>query len=121
VRRASRPGRPFSSPSGEAALLVGSWLQCNAPDASGILDWPGVELKTDGSFSTLIPDPAGSGGFVEGLGILNQGSWSLCCGGDLSVFGEELANGSTPGFETSPQRMYWPTTSPGWFVPLVHQ
>jgi len=121
-------------------LLEGSWLLC--VDASTTMFSPGITLMPDGSWYRLNAD--GSGGLLRGLGVQDQGTWSVQCtdesplpdsqpcpgssitlrmddvGGDLTASG---CAGGTLSFESAPQRMYLPDDLGEWCtgqpVPVV--
>jgi hypothetical protein len=123
------PVDPYQGPTELAQKLVGSWFHC-APSftSDGPSDWLAIEFTADGLVYVLIDD--GSGGLIAGMGIDNQGTWSLMTDttGEappgtwfLVIMGAAANAATNPQFETSPRRLDYDVAESKWFVPLVRQ
>jgi hypothetical protein len=124
------PVDPYQGPAELAQRLAGSWLHCDPNTRyEGPSSWPAVEFTADGLVDVLIDD--GSGGLIAGMGVDNQGTWSLYTDASgeeaplgtwfLDITGAGAAAGTTPQFETSPRRLDYDVAVQKWFVPLVRK
>jgi hypothetical protein len=123
------PVDAYQGPTELAQKLVGSWFHCDSdPTFTGPSGWPAVEFTADGPVYVLIDD--GSGGLIAGMGIDNQGTWSLSTdtSGEvpagtwyLDIRGAGAAASTSPLFEKSPRRFDYALAVSKWFVPLVRQ
>jgi hypothetical protein len=123
------PVDAYQGPTELAQKLVGSWFHCGSDSSFvGPAGWLAVEFTADGFVYVLIDD--GSGGLIAGMGIDNQGTWSLSTdtSGEapagtwyLDIEGAGAAASTSPQFEKSPRRLDYDQAVSKWFVPLVHQ
>jgi hypothetical protein len=123
------PVDAYQGPTELAQKLVGSWFHCDSNSTFiGPSGWPAVEFTADGLVYVLIDD--GSGGLIAGMGIDNQGTWSLSTdtSGEvpagtwyLDIEGAGAAASTSPQFEKSPRRFDYDQAVSKWFVPLVRQ
>jgi hypothetical protein len=123
------PTAASASQNQSAMLATGAWLVCQtlpSPADGGVTVFsPGITFSAGGTAYRLVPD--GSGGLVQDVGVLGQGTWSVACedespypldqacpgarvdihvatqGGDLDLFN---CAGGPVTFEDSPRRMY---------------
>jgi hypothetical protein len=123
------PVDAYQGPTELAQKLVGSWFHCDSGSGYvGASGWPAIEFTADGLVDVLIDD--GSGGLIAGMGIDNQGTWSLSTdtSGEapagtwyLDIEGAGAAASTSPQFEKSPRRFDYDQAVSKWFVPLVSQ
>jgi hypothetical protein len=121
------PVDAYQGPTELAQKLVGSWYHCDSSSSfTGPSAWPGIEFTADGLVYVLIDD--GSGGLIAGMGVDNQGTWSLSTdtSGEvpagtwfLDIEGAGAAASTVPQFEKSPRRFDYDQAVSKWFVPVA--